>query len=119
MSKVQNTKSKNQTKVSQSSWHSSMWHSIALGNSKAKTFKSFSSSSSNLSASSYSTHGSSSQFLMSKINKYKLFAPRQHQRRLCENPCNKRKHVLSQSNYQVCPILLLQKKQLLGIAPHA
>ncbi len=56
---------------------------------------------------------------MSKINKYKLFAPRQHQRKLCENPCNKRKHVMLLSNYQVCPILLLQEKQPLGISPHA
>jgi hypothetical protein len=55
---------------------------MALGNSKARTFKRPSSSSSNLSTSPNPTHGSSGQFLMSKINKYKFFAPRQHQQRL-------------------------------------
>ncbi|CAM6032924.1 unnamed protein product [Sphagnum compactum] len=63
------TNFENWVQVSQSSWHSFMWHSIASGNSKAITSRSPSSSSSNFPISSNPTHGSSGQFLISKINK--------------------------------------------------
>lgn len=61
---------------------------------KARTSRSPSSSSSNFPISSNLTYGSSGQFLISKINKSRFFAPRWHLQRGCEDPCN-RKNTLS------------------------